>query len=281
MKYKGLHLFDDGGDSGATSEAAAQNGQEMQNVPAQEGPTFDELIGKGGKYEKDYNDRVATTVKSRLKSTKAELDRLKGYMPAIELMGQRLGLDGADPDQLLEAMQNDEEYYEQKALAEGMPTDKYRELENLQLTARQAERLEAQRVEQEKNNRYWSTLIQQGEQLKGLYPGFDFDKEMTTNPQFAEYMSIRNPATGEPALTVKQAFEQCHLDEIMSGAMQYAVQTSQAKIANSIQANQRRPSENGSGAQSPATTKIDPSKLTLKDFEEIKKRVARGENISF
>lgn len=42
-----------------------------------------------------------------------------------------------------------------------------------------------------------------------------------------------------------------------------------------------RPNENGTNSNSAFVTKTDPSKLTRADFEEIERRVARGERISF
>ena len=78
------------------------------------------------------------------------------------------------------------------------------------------------------------------------------------------------------------AYEAVHRDEIMSGAMGYAVKRTQQKMSNAIQSGMKRPAENGAGGQQAGTaTGVDPSKLTLKQIEDIKMRAQSGERITF
>ena len=72
-----------------------------------------------------------------------------------------------------------------------------------------------------------------------------------------------------------------HFDELMSGAIQVTAANTEKMVANNVRAKGNRPAENGTNAQSAFTVKDDPSKLTKQDFEEIARRVARGEIISF
>jgi hypothetical protein len=52
-------------------------------------------------------------------------------------------------------------------------------------------------------------------------------------------------------------------------------------VTQNIRAKGARPAENGTSQRAAATIKSDPSKLTLDDFEEISRRLARGEKITF
>jgi hypothetical protein len=80
---------------------------------------------------------------------------------------------------------------------------------------------------------------------------------------------------------VKTAYEVLHKDDIISGAMQYTAQTVKSNIAKSMAANGARPNENGIGSQSAAVVKSDVTKLNYKDIDEVIRRVARGDKISF
>lgn len=63
--------------------------------------------------------------------------------------------------------------------------------------------------------------------------------------------------------------------------MQYAAQKSAQRIAASVQANGRRPAENGANGAAAATNKSDPRNLTKEDRAEIRRRVRNGEKIVF
>jgi hypothetical protein len=63
--------------------------------------------------------------------------------------------------------------------------------------------------------------------------------------------------------------------------MQYTAQAVERKITNKVIANGARPTENGISSQSATVTKSDVSLLTKADRQEIARRVARGEKISF
>ena len=80
---------------------------------------------------------------------------------------------------------------------------------------------------------------------------------------------------------MRTAYEVIHKDELINGAMQYGVQRTAAAVAHTVQANQRRPDENGIRPGAAVQTKTDPRQLKKADFAEIRRRVARGEKITF
>ena len=80
---------------------------------------------------------------------------------------------------------------------------------------------------------------------------------------------------------LRTAFEVLHKDEIIPAAMQYTAQQTKSKIAKSIAAGSTRPAENGISSQSAARVKSDVTQLSKADRDEIYRRAARGEKISF
>ena len=128
--------------------------------------------------------------------------------------------------------------------------------------------------------REWQDIEAQGQALKKLYPSFDLDAEMA-NAEFGKSLAFFK-SSGIYSDPVRRAYELVHRDEIMGGAMQYAVQQTQQKISNSIQSGMARPQENGtSQTAAGAPTALDPSKLTKAQIEDIKRRAAAGERITF
>ena len=113
----------------------------------------------------------------------------------------------------------------------------------------------------------------QGQQVKSIYPSFDLQQELDTNPAF---LRLTSPEVG---VDVRTAYEITHKDEIMAGSMQYAVQRTQQQMAQAVQAQGRRPMENGMVSTPPTDVKPDPSKWTKADRAEVRRRVAAGEKI--
>ena len=195
----------------------------------------------------------------------------------------RLRLDNALlPDgsvALREAIERDDKYFEDAAIENGTTTAQEREkwrthLENEQLRAKVQQYDEMLQDQQKKAqaDRQYSSWVQEGEQLKQIYPSFDLRTE-SKNPEFGQLL-----ASG---VSVKTAYEVIHKDELISGAMQFASREAEKRVANAVIAGQRRPTEGAASNRAPSLRKTDVSQLTRADREEIDRRVARGEKIRF
>ena len=97
----------------ATGEKAA--GEAVKEKPAPDlSSEFEQLIN--GKYKEQYAKRVQDTVKSRLKSSKAEKDRLDKLMAAVSPIAEKYGItDLDDIDGLSKAISGDKSLYEAEA----------------------------------------------------------------------------------------------------------------------------------------------------------------------
>ena len=112
----------------------------------------------------------------------------------------------------------------------------------------------------------------EGEDLRGQYPDFVMQRELT-NPVFADLLRAGVP--------LRTAYEACHLDEILGGAMQFAADKAAAAAQTRAAALAQRPLENGVRPSAGSVMQPDVNALTLAQREQIERRVARGERIRF
>lgn len=289
-KFLNLQLFADEGmsDSGIDSTPAenvstdgvATEGGTDQIATGEESavPTWDELIK--GQYKKEYNQAVKDAVNKRFKNQRNLQGQIDSIDPMVRALAQKYGVqtnaDGSIPiDQLTKVVMDDNSMYEEEAFQRGMSVQDLKELKRLEAENKQLRSANQRTQEQQE----WDMIVSQGEALKQIYPDFDLDMEMS-NAQFGRLLATMQ-SSGFPN-PVQTAYEAVHREEIMGGAMRYAVAQTEQKISNSIQSGMRRPKENGSGNQASASIGAsDPSKLTLAQLQDIKKRAERGERISF
>ena len=231
---------------------------------------FEKLIK--GQYKEQYDARVQDTIQKRLKSSKETVDKYNALTPTLELLAKKYGVDATDVAALTKAIEEDDSFFEEEALAKGLTVQQLKEYRKME---RENANLKAQMQEQqtkENANKLYAGWMNQAEEAKKVYPSFDLKTEMN-NPKFLELLRSN--------IDVRTAYEVTHKDEIISGAMQFTAKTVEQKIANKIAANGSRPSENGMRSQSAAVVKSDVSQLSKADRAEIIRRVQRGEKIRF
>ena len=282
-----LQLFGDegmaeGGDlANPVAEVSEGDGvaTETEEQPVATADEWDTLIK--GKYKEQFGKAVSDAVNKRFKNQKDLQGQIDAIDPVIQAIAQRYGVapdaTGRIPIAALsEKVLNDNDLYEKEAFERGMSVDDLKQMKALERENAQLKRATQMTQEQ----REWQDIEAQGEALKEMYPSFDLDNEML-NAEFGKSLAFFKSSGMYPD-PVRRAYELVHRDEIMGGAMQYAVQQTQQKISNSIQSGMARPQENGtSQVAAGAPTTLDPSKLSKEQIEDIKRRAARGERITF
>ncbi len=116
------------------------------------------------------------------------------------------------------------------------------------------------------------TWLKQADEASGIYPGFNFHRELQ-NPRFCAIL--------KNGIDVRTAYEVIHHDEIIPAALRCAVLDAEKKLANKLMSNEARPIENGSGAGAGATLGTGVSKMSKANRDDIVRRVMRGEIIRF
>ena len=231
---------------------------------------FETLIK--GKFKTQYDARMQDTIQKRLKGTKEAVDKYNELTPALEILGKKYGVDSKDIKALREAIENDEAYFEKEAMELDMPVEQVKKMHKLSREVNELRQQAKDRETREKAERLNAIWHQQEEATKKVYPSFSMEAELQ-NKDFVDLISNN--------VDVKIAYEVVHRDELMAQAMQYTAQAVEQNVAKKIAANGARPSENGMGSQASAVVKSDVSKLTKYDIDEVARRVARGERITF
>jgi hypothetical protein len=199
--------------------------------------------------------------------------------PALEVLARKYGQDPSNPDYeaLAKAIDNDDAYYEDKALEMGVSLETAKRIDQQERDNARQQREAERTLEQQRFDDHIRSMEQQGEALKKMFPSFDLRTELQ-NPVFA-----RMTAPGTGIMSVEDAYRAVHRKEIEAAHSQVIAQKTAEKISNSIQAGSRRPDENGTSGQSASVTTFDYSKASKEQRADLKRRIyaaaARGEKL--
>ena len=186
-------------DAASESGVTEANAQPQAEAP-QEGPEdFEKLIK--GPYKQAYDARVKSILQQRLKNSRETVEKYAAAQPVLELMRQRLGIEGEDYGAMERAIR--------ECLPENDPAGQQRQQAEIQAGA-------ARMVEQ------WQR--QEGD-IREIYPEFDLEREMA-NAGFRQLLRAR--------VDMRTAYEILHKDEIIPAAMAYAAQTVERKLAEKL-----------------------------------------------
>ena len=254
--------------------AAAENPTEEkteQTTPTR--MSWDEIMA-----DPEYNKQMQAVVQSRLRSAKNAEESLSKLAPALELLARRHGLDAENMDYeaLAKKINDDDAFYEDKALEMGVTVETAKRLDQQERDTARQQREEARNLEEQKLRNHFMKLEQQGEAMKKVFPSFDLRTELQ-NPVFARMTS---PNVG---VSVEDAYHAIHRKEIDSARSQVIAQQTAQKISNAIQAGSRRPDENGTSGQAASVTTFDYSKASKAQRDALKQQIraaaARGEKL--
>lgn len=279
------------GASGQTAAAPAQPQQGVKSNPLanvqygkQDAPSaagevntdrrtakFEELIK--GEYKDLYDARVQETIRTRLKGNEATVQKYNSLAPVLDLLAGKYGVKADDIEALSKAIEDDETFYEDEALEKGISVEQVKAIRKMERENAQLKAEREQAKNQEQANALYASWMQQSEALKNIYPSFDLSTELQ-NEDFRNLIRNSN-------IPIQTAYEVIHKDEIIPAAMHFTAQKVTEKVANSVRAGQRRPSEGAMAGSGAVSIKSDVSQLTRADRDEIARRVARGEKIRF
>ena len=225
------------------------------------------------KENKDLDDaRIQNIVQKRLKATKETVEKYEALSPTLEILAKKYGVDATNIEALNKAIEEDDSYFEEEALQKGITVEQLKELRKLERENAEFRKMHEERQRKEQAGKQYAQWVQQAEEAKHIYPNLNLEAE-AKNPQFLRLLNS--------GVDVGTAYKAIHMDELIPAAMQYTAKTVEQKLTNKIAANGARPMENGISSQGATVVKSDVSKLTKADRQEIIRRVARGEKISF
>ena len=252
-----------------------QQAQEAPQPEQAEQPQTDTIQArweqaKKGEFKELYGQDVQRAVQERFKNQADAQQQLDALQPMLQVLMKRA--DTKDLDELKRLIVEDDSNYEEEAEARGMTVEGYKDF----LAMQEENRRLKQEEEQNNLKGHIAGLMQQGEELKKIFPDFDFLTEMQ-NEQF------RNATSPEGGMTVKQAYYAIHGDELMPQMLGYGMKRAQEQMGQTIQAQRQRPAEGAmrGQAQQAASLKINPANLTRKERDRIRNLIHGGANVSF
>ena len=279
-----LRLFEgEGGGTGAAAPAADQTGENVQNTTgstgAEEGQeqeeTPEERQAGYEKFKEKYRDLYGKDVKShidrRFKDEQRLHEQLDSYTPLMSLLSERYGIEDGNVAKIMEAIDNDDSFWEEQALKENMTVDQLKRMRKTEAQNRQLVE-SAQRAQQiRQRDDIYARWDREAELCKQHFPEFDMAQECE-NEAFTRLLGA--------GVEVENAYKAVHFNEITQGLMAQTERDTKKKVADSIRSGNGRPSENGVGAGSANGTKVSAWDLSHEEFRKVMERAARGETIT-
>ena len=177
---------------------------EETNVSEDRNSKFDALIK--GEFKDLYDARVQETIRKRLAGNEAAVKKFNALAPVLDLLTTKYGVDAEDTEALAKAIEDDEAFYEDEAMESGKTVREIKEIRKMKReNAALKEQIEAKN-KAEKADATMGAWLDQANELKTVYPGFDFKAELQ-NEQFKQLLLANIP--------VRTAFEVVHKDEII------------------------------------------------------------------
>lgn len=255
----------------AEPEAQAANVQEAESIsPEDRSAAFEALIK--GEYKDLYDAKVQDTIQKRLKGSKDIVDKYNALTPTLEMLGKKYGVNATDIEALNKAIEDDDAYYEEEAIEKGVTVEQLKQIKKMERENADLKRQMDEKANQERAERDVAMWLEQAKEASKTFPGLNLGEELK-NPQFLGLL--------RSGIDVSTAYFAIHNKELVPQAMQYTAKQVEQKLTNKILSSGARPQENGVSGQSSAVTKSDVSQLTKADRQEIARRVARGERITF
>ena len=236
--------------------------------------SFDDLIN--GRYKQDYQAKFEKALNKRMSKANAQIqegiDFRNKLTPALEKFAAKYGIkDSTDIDSIVSAIDSDNSIYEEIATERGVTVEQAKELMQAERIIRQDEIRQQQDAQKIAFQNQMNAWLQEAEELKEYYPNFDFELE-SKNDKFREWLNR--------GLSVKEAYDQFHLREILSGAMGFAYNQSRQDIADTMRANANRPIENGTSQQQASNySGMSFDKLNQNQIKELLNAASMGEKI--
>lgn len=230
---------------------------------------------KKGEFAEMYGNDVRKAVTERFRNQEDANGKLNALEPMLKVMRERAGV--GTNEELVQKVLDDDSLYEEAANEAGMTIPAYKQFMQLKAERDAQQQREEQNARQERIHQHYSGLVKQAEALKANFPDFDLPSEIRNNPAFAR---LTSPEVG---VSVEDAYFATHHKELAPQMMAYGMQRARTQMGQTMQARQQRPAEGAMTPQSQAAAdiKIDPTKLTRKEREEIKRQVRMNKRISF
>lgn len=253
----------------ATPAASTDPNEKTESVGASAKTSWEDIL-KDPEYKEAFNNQVNGIMQKRLAKAQEREANVAKLAPALEVLAAKYGVDVGDYEAIARAVNDDDDFYREKAAEMGVDVKTAKELTQ---SSRELHRLTAEKqdsVRQQYVREHIARLNQQAENLKAEYPGFNLSEEMQNE------MFVKLTAPG--MLTVEDAYKAVHRKEIEASKERALQEQALAAATATIRAGQQRPKENGSSAAA-TITRVPPAMRSKAERAELRRQIyAAGVN---
>ena len=254
------------GEGQAQSQVGTDNGIDLD-------AEWKALTGKGGAFHDHYGQAVSNAIQERFKNQANLQGQVNKIAEDLSPLFMTYGLKSGDFEGLKNAIAHDDAFFQAQAERAGIDVEQYKENLKLKAEAERGRQITEAYEAQQRQNEMFMAWESQAADLQQSFPNFDLGFEIEHNPEFAKLI--------DSGLDVRTAFLTTHLGEILQGNNAEVTRTATQNVINTIQQRAARPVEGAMHQSAAVQRKSDPSRLTDEDLDEINRRVAMGEAISF
>jgi len=225
---------------------------------------FERLIK--GDYKEFYEERIKENLSRRFRENARIKEQNAQNSEIVELLFDKYNVESIG--ELKNAIESDNAYLAAQADKRGISIEDYKYIRRLESENKRYMARERQFNAAAKANEAVEKWYSESMTLKESYPEFDIFSE-AKNPSFVSLI--------KSGIDLKTAYEAVHHNELVEKAARDA----EKKTTDAIRQRAMRPAENGISSGSSAILKNNVSSLSAKEREEIARRAARGEKITF
>lgn len=253
-----------------------ENGKDP-NEPEKQAPaekTPEERRAEYGRLKTEYRDLYEADVKGhlnrRFKETEKLHEQLNAYTPLMDLLSERYGIENADIAKIMEAIDQDNSFWEEQALKENMTVEQVKRMRKMEAENHRMKEA-AQRAQQiRQRDDTYARWDEERTALTQEFPDFDMAKECE-NPDFVRLL--------QSGIEMGVAYKAIHFNDIAEGIAKETAKKTKENVANNIRSGTGRPLENGVGSNAAAKEKINIWDLSKEEFDKLLSRVENGETI--
>lgn len=256
------------GQESGQPEAGAE--QETAEAPRDKKAEWRKLIE--GDYKEEFQNQTQGIINKRFREMKGLQEQNAALSELAEKLADRYGVDPRDLKSLSAAVEQDQGFLRDQADKAGMTVDQYREMQQMKRENAYWRDVQRQQEQQRQADEIMRGWAEEEKAIKQIYPTFDLNEELN-DPEFVKML--------QNGIPMEKAYQVMHYDQLVGGALRYAVNEAKAQTANNIRARAMRPLEGAAQGTPAVTVKSDVNKLTKEDREEIARQVMRGKTITF
>ena len=255
-------------DAGGAGEGNANRIETTSDTKEAKRAAFKAMIE--GEYKDEYTAEFNAYFNRRFKDAKGMEQSLADQKPIMDILAQRYSITDGDAKKLLAAIEEDNSYWEAAAEEANMTVEQYKAVQKLKRENAEFQKMQQRQQGEEAAQKRINAWYAESEKVKELYPTFDFRTEVADR----DFLGLLRSG-----LSVQQAYELKHMDEIKANAARAAAQTAGQQMAAKIQTKAARPKENGTSSTGAVIVKNDVHNLTREERAEQARRAMRGEKI--